>query len=98
LHFINLPNKKAEIGYWIGSKSQGKGLVTNSVKALLNIAFKELDLNRVAIQCAVSNTASANIPKKLGFTLEGVLRSNEVVGENIYDHHVFSILKAEYLS
>jgi ribosomal-protein-serine acetyltransferase len=98
LHFINLPNKKAEMGYWIGSKSQGKGLITNSVKALLDIAFNKLDLNRVAIQCAVDNTASANVPKRLGFTCEGVLRSNEVVGDRVYDHYVFSLLKSEYKS
>jgi ribosomal-protein-serine acetyltransferase len=89
-------NKTVEIGYWIGSRFQGRGLMTNAVKALLNIAFTRYNCNRVSIQCSTLNKSSANIPKRLGFTFEGVLRQIEVVGENVYDHNIYSLLKSEY--
>jgi RimJ/RimL family protein N-acetyltransferase len=41
------------------------------------IVFKqlELDINRNQIKCAVANTASRNIPQRLGFQLEDIERA-----------------------
>ncbi|MEI7563956.1 MAG: GNAT family N-acetyltransferase, partial [bacterium] len=37
----------AEISYWIGYQFEGRGIVTKSVKVMLEYAFTELNLNRV---------------------------------------------------
>lgn len=91
-HPINLANKKCSLGYWIGEGFQGKGIMTIAVKELKRIAIEELDLNRVVIQCATSNKGSEAVAKKLGFEFEGIMKANEIVGDNIYDHLTYAYI------
>ena len=90
-------NKRAEIGYWLSEKQQKKGIVTQSVSALLDYAFSELGLNRVQIRCAVGNIPSKNIPRRLGFLFEGIERDGELLSDNQFtDIEVYSTLKREW--
>lgn len=92
-------NRRTEIGYWLSESYQKKGIVTRSVEKLLEYAFDELDLNRVQINCAVGNTKSSNIPKRLGFTFEGVARAGELHADRMFlDIEMYSLLKQEWLS
>jgi len=89
-------NKKTEIGYWLSEKYQKQGIVTKSVDALCDYAFNELQINRIQIKCATRNTASINIPKKLGFRFEGIERQGELLTGGLYtDLMVFSKLKSD---
>lgn len=89
-------NKKTEIGYWLSEDAQGQGIVTKSVQQLCKFAFGELGMNRIQIKCALENTASTNIPKKLDFKLEGTERAGELLSGGIYtDLLVFSKLKED---
>ena len=91
-------NHKAEIGYWIIEEAQGKGIVSRSVKELLTMGFTELNLNKVVIRAGVDNAKSRNIPKKLGFTLEGIERDGELLVDNKYtDLAIYGLLKREFL-
>lgn len=90
-------NKKTEIGYWLSEPFQKKGIITESVKALVNFAFNESGLNRIQIKCAVGNILSKNIPKKLNFVFEGIERDGEILSDGEYtDIEVYSILKRKY--
>ena len=90
-------NRKTEIGYWLSEQYQGQGVVTQAVKKLCEYAFKELNINRVQIKCAVGNTPSIAIPKRLGFTFEGIERAGELVSNDIfYDLEIYSILESEF--
>lgn len=87
-------NKKTEIGYWLSHNYQKKGIITESVKILLKFAFTEMKMNRVQIKCAVGNFPSKNIPRKLGFKLEGVERDGELLTGGVFtDLEVYSKLK-----
>ncbi|MGC3977037.1 MAG: GNAT family protein [Paludibacteraceae bacterium] len=95
----NKANQKTEIGYWLSEKHQGKGIITTSVKVLLNLAFSELKLNRVQIRCATGNIGSKNIPKRLGFVLEGIERDGELLANgNFTDLEIYSMLKKDFFS
>jgi ribosomal-protein-serine acetyltransferase len=83
-HKIDWFNRQVEIGYWLGAEHQGKGLMTEACRALVDHAFGELGLNRVQIRCAPGNTRSCAIPERLGFAREGVIAQ----GEWLYDHYV----------
>ena len=91
-------NRKTEIGYWLGEEYQGRGIMTRCVEALCGLAFSELDMNRIQIQCAVGNTKSSNIPRRLGFTLEGIARAGELQADGRFsDIEVYSLLREEYI-
>ena len=89
-------NRKSEIGYWLREEFQGCGIITDSVYALIKFGFSELNLNRIQIKCAPENVKSNNIPKRLGFSFEGIERCSEFVREGVFrDANVWSLLKSE---
>lgn len=90
-------NRKTEIGYWLSQEYQGKGIMTRAVEYLCKYAFEELGMNRVQIKCAVGNTPSSNIPKRLRFKFEGIERDGELfANDHFVDIEVYSLLKKEY--
>ena len=89
-------NRKSEIGYWLKEDFQHRGIMTESVRALINFGFSELGLNRIQTKCAPENVKSNKIPERLGFTLEGIERDSEFVKEGVFRNaNVWSLLKKE---
>ena len=70
-----------EIGYWLRSEFQGRGIMTSAVQALCRLAFEEIGMERIEIRCALGNYRSNRIPQRLGFALDRV----EVRGERLAD-------------
>ncbi|MFT5165626.1 MAG: ribosomal-protein-serine acetyltransferase [Saprospiraceae bacterium] len=93
---INPEHKYAEIGYWIREDFQGQGIVTQSCQALINYAFRHLDLNRIEIKTASKNFKSLAIPLKLGFTHEATLREALFLYDTFHDLELFSLLKKDW--
>lgn len=61
-----------EIGYWVRSDRTRRGYATLAAGALCHAAFKHLpEVEKVIIRMDQGNVASAAIPPKLGFSLEG---------------------------
>ncbi|MCC8154303.1 MAG: GNAT family N-acetyltransferase [Tannerellaceae bacterium] len=89
-------NHKVEIGYWITAEMEGKGIVTQSCRALITYAFEVLDMNRALIQVAAGNRKSRNIPERLGFTQEGIERDGELLVSGFTDIVRYGLLKREY--
>ena len=59
-------------------------------------AVSERGMNSIRIRCAAGNAPSNAIPRRLGFTLEGVEREGELMADGQYvDLNVYSILKRE---
>jgi len=98
LLYIDHLNKNTEIGYWLAESFTGKGIMTESCKALTDRCLKEMNLNRVSIRCAAENYISQGIPKRLNFKKEGVLRENGFLNGKFEDHIVYSMLKSEWIN
>lgn len=98
LHRIDWLNRRVEIGYWLSREFQGRGVMTDACRAVVTHLFGELDLNRVEIRCAVENTKSSAIPRRLGFTLDGKLRDAQFVNGRHHDLLVFGMLKRDWKS
>jgi len=89
-------NKKTEIGYWLSRDFLGRGIMSRSVSTLCDFAFRELDMNRIQIKCALANTPSRNIPQRLGFKLEGIERAGELLTGGVFtDLAVYSRLRGD---
>jgi ribosomal-protein-serine acetyltransferase len=65
--FISFDDNDGEIGYWLLSKYEGRGLMTSFVQACVDYGFDKLNLNKIIIKCAEGNSKSAAVPKRLGF-------------------------------
>jgi len=93
---LDWTNRKTEIGYWLGESFQGRGLVTKSCRVLIDYAFNELKLNRVEMRCGVENKKSRNIPEKLGFREEGVVRQAGWLHDHFVDYVIYGMLASEW--
>lgn len=85
-----------EVGYWIHKDYTDQGLVTESTAALIKVAFELIHVHRIEIHCDPENLASAAIPRKLGFTLEGTLRANMRFLDRWRDTMIWGLLESEY--
>ncbi|GAA2446090.1 GNAT family N-acetyltransferase [Streptomyces pulveraceus] len=76
------PENGREIGYWLHPAATGRGLVTRSVRALTELAFRIPGVDHVEIVHDVANTASGAVPARLGFT-EHLRRPSESPAESL---------------
>jgi ribosomal-protein-serine acetyltransferase len=95
-NYFEQNDKRTEIGYWLGSGAEGKGLVTKACRALIDNAFGDLDLNRVEIRCGTENHKSRRVAERLGAKLEGIAREAEWLHHRFIDLAVYSILRTEW--
>jgi len=65
---------RAEIGYWLGVSSWGRGYATESAKAVLTYGFKELGYHRIYAWHMATNPASGRVLQKIGLKHEGTYR------------------------
>lgn len=93
---IDSRNSSAEIGYWLGSEHQGRGLMTQAVAVLIHHAFDRLELNRTEIHTDVLNRRSCALAERLGFRYEGTLRqAYRITPERYSDDAVYSMLASD---
>ena len=93
---IDWENRSTMIGYWLGESFQGMGLMTGACRALIDYLFLELKLRRVEIRCATNNPRSSGVPKRLGFTKEGVLRQAQAFDDIYLDIEVYALLAEDW--
>lgn len=67
-----------ETGYWVRTSCECLGYITEAINAITQYAFKQLRVKRIAITCDANNIRSQKIPERLGYLLEGVLKSNRI--------------------
>src|SRR5699024_374467 len=89
-------NNIGSIGYWLGSKYEGKGIMTRAVSGLIDYAIYSLKLNRIEIRAAYANQKSRAIPERLGFVKEGQIRQAEWLYNHYVDHVVYGMLAHEW--
>jgi len=97
LHDINKNNNSAEIGYWLAENYQGKGIMTDCVRALTDYGFNELDLNRIFICCVTENRKSRAVPERLGYIQEGILQDGIRLYEIYHDVVMYGMVKRNWV-
>jgi ribosomal-protein-serine acetyltransferase len=93
---ISWLHRKAEIGYWLASEFEGRGLITDACRAVLRHLLVELELHRVEIHCGTKNVRSRAVAQRLGFTHEGTLREAQLLDGRYVDLEVYSLLRGEF--
>jgi ribosomal-protein-serine acetyltransferase len=95
---IDWANRATWLGYWLGARNEGRGVMTAAARAMVDHALGVWELNRVEIRAAVENRRSRGIPERLGFRQEGTLRHAERINGRYSDSAVYSMLAADWRS
>ncbi|MCA9772423.1 MAG: GNAT family N-acetyltransferase [Myxococcales bacterium] len=82
-----------EIGYWLGERHWGRGVMSAAVAVFVPWAFAHLDLRRIQAGVFEGNEASARLLVKAGFTLEGRMRAAVVKDGRVLDQLLYARLR-----
>ncbi|MDW2800693.1 GNAT family protein [Clostridium boliviensis] len=81
--------KDAEIGYLLLTNKWSQGIMTEAVRQICLIAFKELNIIRITGLVYKPNIASQRVLEKNDFILEGIMRNAVYKNDNIYDMCIY---------
>ena len=95
---ISGPHARAEVGYSLLKKMQGKGLGTEALETALKYGFETLNLYRIEADVDLRNTGSIKLLEKLNFKREGFLRQRWRVNGEVCDSVLLGLLKEDYRS
>ena len=96
LYRVKPEHHRAEIGYMILPEYNGKGIVTESIKAILDYGFQDMKLHSVEAIIDPQNIASEKVLLKNGFVKEGHFIENEYYDGKFLDAAVYSILNRNH--
>ena len=60
-----------EIGYWLGKPCWGRGLMTEAVREIVDLAFRLTEAPEIRANAMVGNPASRRVLEKCGFAATG---------------------------
>jgi RimJ/RimL family protein N-acetyltransferase len=89
-------NRRAEIGYALGRAFWGNGYMHETLTAVINYAFADLNLHRIEADVDPRNAASVRTLERLGFQREGYLRQRWHVNGEIQDALFYGLLRPEW--
>jgi RimJ/RimL family protein N-acetyltransferase len=84
------------LGYWVRSSRRGRGIAGRATLLAARYAFEKVGLARVEIVIAPGNSASIRVAEKVGAHYEGNLRNRMVVGSDVYDAHMYSLIPQDF--
>jgi RimJ/RimL family protein N-acetyltransferase len=91
LRAIDREHEEAELSFWIGVASWGRGYATEAAGAVIAHAFTSDGLNRLVAYHMVRNPSSGRVLARLGFRQEGLLRQR-VKKWGVYEDVVLAAL------
>ncbi len=97
LRFLNLRNRSANLGIWIGKPHWNHGYGTDAVRTLCRFAFRHLNLHRIDLHVYATNPRAIRSYEKVGFQQEGTLREAQFVGGQHVDEYVMGLLAHELI-
>ena len=87
---------KAEIGYCIGKNWWHKGIMTETLGAVINYLFTEVGMQRVEARHDPRNPHSGDVMRKCDMTYEGTLRRSDRNNQGICDLVRYGILRQDW--
>lgn len=88
-------HKTMELGYILCREHWGQGLIPEAGRVVLEHAFVTTDVERICAPILAENARSRRAAEKMGFTLDGVLRSALELRGRRWDEAIYSILRSE---
>ena len=83
---------RSEIGYMILPEFNGKGIVTEAIKLLIDYGFNDMKMHSLEGVIDPANTASARVLEKNGFVKEAHFKENEFYDGKFLDTVIYSLV------
>lgn len=87
--------QSCSLGYWMGERHAGKGLMTDAVRLVVRFVFGTLRLHRLEAACLPTNQASIRLLEKVGFQREGYARSYLCINGAWQDHLLYALVDGD---
>jgi len=84
------------VGYWVRTSRHGGGIAGRAAKLAARYGFEHADIIRAEVVMALKNEKSRRVAEKIGAHYEGILLNRMVVGKDIYDAHMYSLLPSDF--
>lgn len=88
--------QSANIGYWMGERHAGRGLMAEALQLVVQHCFGTLRLHRLEAACIPGNNRSVRVLEKAGFQREGLLRSYLNINGAWQDHHLYALVAGQH--
>jgi len=95
-NIVRGPLLSAYLGYSAFASHAGRGLMATGVRAVIDMAFGELGLNRLEANIQPDNHRSIQLMRQLGFELEGFSRRYLWVDGAWRDHERWALLAEDW--
>lgn len=95
LQEFSFHDRFSEAAFDLDSMFQGKGLMTEALGAVLDLAFGGMQLHRVEARVVAGNTRSEKLLERLGFRSEGTLRQSFLLQGILRDVRIFGRLSSD---
>lgn len=89
---IEKAHYRAEIGYVLHPRYQGKGIMNEAMKAVLNFGFNNMNLHSIEAKVNPKNIASIGLLEKNNFIREGYFKEDYFFDGKFLDTAVYSLL------
>lgn len=96
-NFERGPFQNCRLGYKLGEKFQGKGLMQEALQSGINYIFKDLLIHRIEANYIPHNIKSGKVLKALGFVEHGLAKDYLKIDGKWQDHHLTSKLNPNTL-
>ncbi|HTL88671.1 MAG TPA: GNAT family N-acetyltransferase [Leptolyngbya sp.] len=84
------------LGYSLAENEQGNGYMNEALEVAIQFVFNDLNLHRIAANYMPHNRRSANVLRKLGFTIEGYARDYLLINGRWEDHIRSSLINQNW--
>ena len=85
-----------EIGYCMGRRCWGRGIMTEALKEVIDFFVAEVGVKRISARHDTANPNSGRVMQKAGMMYEGTLRQSARNNQGIVDTACYSILAKEW--
>jgi RimJ/RimL family protein N-acetyltransferase len=80
----------------VRTSRRGEGIAVRATRLAARYTFEKIGLIRVEIVMAVHNAPSRRVAEKADAHYEGVLHNRMVIGRQIYDAHMYSLIPQDF--
>lgn len=88
--------REAVLWYTLHPDAWGQGFTTEAARAVVDFAFRELDLHRIWAECDPRNVGSWRVLEKIGMRREGHLVENVWLKGEWCDSLIYAVLAREW--